>query len=91
MADQADVTTRVKFATRQWCTFAEQQAPIVPITLNTKLDDLRPGGYKILRVYVNDEFRDEPQNFPISSQSWTALKAETVADVRDEVLDRVDT
>jgi hypothetical protein len=91
MPDQPDITTRVKFAVRQWCTFAEQQAPLVPITLTTRLDALRPDGYNILRVYVNDEFRDEPRNFPISSQSWKALKAQTVGDVRNEVLDRAET
>ena len=83
-----DITTRVKFAVRQWCTTSGQPVPPVPIMLDTKLNDLRPGGYDLLRIYVNDEFRDE-QQFPISSQRWTTLKAKTVSDVRDEVLDRV--
>ena len=85
----ADVTTRVKFAVNQWCTTASNRQPPVPITLDTTLSSLRPGGYDLLRIYVNDEFRDE-SNFPISSAKWTTLNAQTVADVRDEVLDRVE-
>lgn len=85
-----DITTRVKFAVRQWCTTATNPTPPVPITLETKLNALRRGGYDILRCYVNDEFRGASSNFPISTATWTALKAATVGDVRDEVLELVE-
>jgi hypothetical protein len=77
---EADDTTRTKSAVGKWSGNDPND-----LTLEDKLEDLRPGDYAGLRVYVNQEFRRAEGRFPISAGDWDDLEAKTVGDVRDEV------
>jgi hypothetical protein len=80
---EATVTSRVKAAVRRWA----GMNPDDGLTLDEKLDILRPDASAELRVEINREFEGN-RGFLIETAEWNQMALETVRDVRDKVKTR---
>ncbi|WP_040433760.1 hypothetical protein [Chlorobium ferrooxidans] len=78
--EQLDIITRIKDIIRNWADIPDSMS----ITLDQKLNDLRPGAQDELRVAVNIAFSGE-KIMPISPSDWNKKKLTTIDSLREFV------